>query len=234
MAGDTARAYRSGDMKHTSQHSLRSAGIACAALILSAATASANAQPNSTTDPTSPTYPNTTTPMPSDSSRYDSNPDTQSNRDVNSSLNRNNRASEKFVSKASMLGSEELRLSQVAAQRATNPQVRSFAQKLIDAHQKMDEELNRIAQTKGITIPTGKNAEDRGDEVQKWQKKDSDDFDEDYVSRMIKLHKDTADELQDCIDDNNADPELSSFAQKYLPDVRQHLEEAKSLKKQVD
>ncbi len=144
------------------------------------------------------------------------------------------RDSEKFITKVSMLTSEQLRLSQIAAQRATNTQVRSFAQQVETSTHDLQQEIDRIAQTKNVIVPTGKTAQDAADDERKWQNKDGKDFDEDYVERIIKIHQDAVDTLAGYSGDKDADPEIAALAGKHLPTMREHLRQAQSLKDQAN
>jgi putative membrane protein len=130
-----------------------------------------------------------------------------------------------------MIHDEELRLSQIASERATNPQVRTLAQQLVTHARSANDELNQIAQRKGVTIPTGKDA---ADDENKWREKKADKFDEDYVERIVKLNKDAVDLLEDQSRKTTGDPELSAFASKHLASMQSHLNTAKTLEKAVD
>jgi predicted outer membrane protein len=58
----------------------------------------------------------------------------------------------RFITKAAESSQREIALSQLAATRATNPQVRGYAQQLVSGHQQMDQELVQLAQQKGVTL----------------------------------------------------------------------------------
>lgn len=145
-----------------------------------------------------------------------------------------NRETERFISRISMLHSEEARLSTIASQRASNMQVRTFAGLIQTAVQDREQELDKLALARNVTIPTGRDANDLADENEKWQKKDGKDFDEDYVNQIIKIQKNSIESLEDYSKDNDSDPELVAFAQKHLPVLKENLRQAQSLDKQVD
>ena len=145
-----------------------------------------------------------------------------------------NRHTENLLSKVSMLTSEESRLSQVATQRAANSQVRTLAEQVMGSSQAIEQELGRLAQSRNVTTPTGKDANDLADAEQKLQKKEGKDLDEDYVKRTVKIHKDAIDELEDYCKANDADAEVVAFAQKHLPALRENLRQAESVKTSTD
>lgn len=144
------------------------------------------------------------------------------------------RKAERFITKVSLLQSEEARLSVIAAQRARHEQVRNFAQQIRTANQAREQELAQLAQQRSVNLPTGRDAQDAAEDNEKWQKKDAKDFDEDYVQRIIKIQKNSVDTLEDCAKAHNSDPELAAFAQKHLPELRENLRQAESMKKRVD
>ncbi|MCA1567940.1 MAG: DUF4142 domain-containing protein [Acidobacteria bacterium] len=60
----------------------------------------------------------------------------------------------KFVMDAAMGNMAEIRMGQMAKERATNPEVKNFAQMMIDHHTMANNDLMRMAQMKGMTLPT--------------------------------------------------------------------------------
>jgi predicted outer membrane protein len=144
------------------------------------------------------------------------------------------RDTENVINKISQLTSEQLRISQIAAARATNRQVRTFAEELQNTTQDLQQELDRMAQAKSILVPTGKSSSEMADEERNWQNKEAKDLDQDYVDRITKLHKDAIDTLEEYAKDKDMDPEVVTFANRHLPALREHLRQAESLKRQVD
>jgi putative membrane protein len=204
--------------------SFPSSRAAFAAAVLGVTALSAAAQANRpATVPPSATPPSTTAePLPAEGFRsVDATPAPD-------------REDERFISRFSMLHDESARLSAIASQRATSEQVRTFAEQLRVSGQGIEQELAQLAQSRSVAIPTGKDANDLAEESEDWQKKDADDFDEDYVQRVIKIQKNSIEALEDYSDDNDSDPELAAFAQKHLPALRETLRQAESLEKQVD
>src|SRR5262245_50296225 len=115
--------YYNGTMKasHLFRTSFRVAG-ACLLGALGALSAFAQAYPPPAYPPGNPVPPNLTEPITPPPATA---PDIPA-----SSPSVPNRDSEKFITKVSQLSSEQLRLSQIAAQRATNTQIRSLAQQV--------------------------------------------------------------------------------------------------------
>ncbi|HKB90194.1 MAG TPA: DUF4142 domain-containing protein [Opitutaceae bacterium] len=137
----------------------------------------------------------------------------------------------RFVEKAAMSGMKEVSLSQLAAERATNPEVKSFANRMVTDHQQANTELQALAAKKNVDI---KKPEEKGreDDYKSLSKKTGKDFDEAYVKQMVKDH-DEAVELFGKAAKDGKDPEVVAFANKYLPTLNDHLQHIKSLSKSV-
>jgi putative membrane protein len=133
-----------------------------------------------------------------------------------------------FVDKVAQLGLEEIQLSKLAVTQASREEVRQFAEKLVDVHEKANTDLSMLASNKGLVLPTTTKVN-----VEKWAKKRGKEFDKDYLDAMIDAHKDAVDLLE-----KNAtkadDPEVAAFARTNLPAMQEHLRTAKELKKMVD
>jgi putative membrane protein len=54
---------------------------------------------------------------------------------------------------------DEIRLSQLAEQKATNPAVKTLAQKMVAEHNKMSMSLQPFAASWGVTLPTDMDAD---------------------------------------------------------------------------
>jgi putative membrane protein len=141
---------------------------------------------------------------------------------------------ERFISRISMLNAEQSRVSTIAAQRAANEQVRTFASQISATSQTVEQDIDQAARARNVLVPTGRQANELSDDSDKLQSKDGKDFDEDFVHRIVKIQKDAVETLEDYSKDNDSDPELVAFAQKHLPAMRENLRQAQSLEKTVD
>lgn len=64
----------------------------------------------------------------------------------------------KFIMEAAHGGMMEVKLGQMAADKATNPDVKQFGQRMVDDHSKANSELMSLASQKGITLPAASDA----------------------------------------------------------------------------
>lgn len=62
------------------------------------------------------------------------------------------RSDRRFLSKAAEDNHKEIAISQLAAERASNPEVRSYAQQIASEHRNMSQELVQLAQKKGVEL----------------------------------------------------------------------------------
>src|SRR5262245_31263559 len=62
-------------------------------------------------------------------------------------------SAEDFVKKAGQGSATEVAMGQLAMQKATNPQVRAFAQEMVADHTKANKQLMAAAKAKGIEVP---------------------------------------------------------------------------------
>lgn len=65
-----------------------------------------------------------------------------------------------FIKKAAHGGMIEVELGRMGVEKATNQEVKQFAQRMIDDHTRANDELMQLASSKGITIPKDMSATD--------------------------------------------------------------------------
>jgi putative membrane protein len=128
----------------------------------------------------------------------------------------------KFATDAANLGLAEVALGKLAEQKATNAQVKNFAEMMVKDHSKANDELMAIAKAKNITLPAAPDAEHQK-KMEELSKLAGKDFDKSYVEAMVDGHKKTLDLMKmgekDC-----KDAELKAFATKTAPVVQMHLD----------
>lgn len=128
----------------------------------------------------------------------------------------------KFATDAANGGLAEVALGKLAQTKATNPQVKSFADMMVKDHSKANDELMAIAKAKNITLPAAPDA-DHQKKLDDLSKLSGKDFDKAYVDAMVDGHKKTLDLMnmgaKDC-----KDSELKAFAAKTAPVVQMHLD----------
>jgi putative membrane protein len=100
-----------------------------------------------------------------------------------------------FVKKALQGGMAEVQLGQLTLQKSNNDQVKQFAQRMIDDHTKLAEQMKPVAQQLGVSEPDGISKKDKST-IAKLQGLSGPAYDQAYIKDMIKDHKQDLSEFQ--------------------------------------
>jgi putative membrane protein len=131
------------------------------------------------------------------------------------------RQSEKFVKEAAGGGVGEVQLGQLAQAKASSPEVKQFAQRMVEDHSKANEQLKATASQLGVAVPN-EPSKDARKAYDKLSKLSGPEFDRAYVRDMVKDHKADVKLFRDEAK-NGKDPALQQFAQATLPILEDHL-----------
>ena len=138
------------------------------------------------------------------------------------------RGDRKFIEEAANSGMFEVQVSQLAASKATDANVKSYASMLVDHHTAANNELVKIANAKGVEVPAAPPRAMRKD-IEKLGKKNGAEFDKDFVRDVgIKAHEKDIKKFEKASKDVK-DAELKAFVDKTLPVLREHLAAAQKL-----
>jgi putative membrane protein len=150
--------------------------------------------------------------------------------DQNTPMNTSTKVDDKkFVKDAAEGGMAEVELGKLAAQKATNPDVKQFGQKMVDDHSKANDKLKDVASQESIEIPAALGSKYQS-RIDKLSKLSGDKFDKAYVKDQLKDHENDVKEFQ-AEAQNGQDPKVKSFASETLPTLQEHLELVKNLNK---
>ena len=140
-----------------------------------------------------------------------------------------------FVLQAAMANMAEIQLGHMATKKAQHPDVKKFAQTMIDDHVKAQQQLADAAYGAGIRWPT-KLDETHRQIQQRLSKLSDQQFDREYMKAMIDGHRDVEKMLAARVSTGEAQPDqvslsakVNQWAAKTLPDVRAHLKEAEQV-----
>ncbi len=132
-----------------------------------------------------------------------------------------------FVKKALEGGMAEVQLGNLALQKAQSDDVKKFAQKMVDDHTKMGDDMKQVAQEVNVKVPDSPSKKDKA-LMAKLQAMSGADFDKAYMKAMVKDHqqddRDFKDEAQ-----NGSIPQVKEAAAKGEPIISQHLQMAQQL-----
>jgi putative membrane protein len=93
----------------------------------------------------------------------------------------------KFLAMAAQSDVNEIKLSELATDKATNPAVKAFAKKMITEHKAMTASMKPFADSWGLTPPTDVDS-DHQDEWNKLNGLSGADFDKEYIDAMVSDH----------------------------------------------
>jgi putative membrane protein len=134
-----------------------------------------------------------------------------------------------FVTKALQGGLTEVQLGQLTLQKSENPQVKEFAQKMIDDHTRLGDQMKPIAKQLGVSVPDQPSKKDR-QLIAKMQSLSGPAYDQAYVKDMVKDHKQDLNEFQ-AEASNGQDPTVKDAANQGSKVISQHLQMAQQLAK---
>lgn len=132
-----------------------------------------------------------------------------------------------FITEAAQGGTAEVKLSQLATERANDEQVKQFAQHMIHDHTQANEELMQLASSEGVTVNQELDQKHK-DLMNRLSSLKSDEFDREYIDAMVQDHKKVVSEFEREISQGQ-DHELKQWASSILPKLQQHLQMAQQL-----
>jgi putative membrane protein len=140
------------------------------------------------------------------------------------------RADKKMVTNMAMANMAEIEAGRLAQSKSQSEQVKNFAQQMIDDHTKALNDVQQLAQSKGIALPTTLDRTHKT-KADKLAALSGEAFDRAYMQQAgVSDHKKTHDMLRQA--QNRAkDPDLKALAARTLPIVDQHLNSANQLHK---
>lgn len=136
-----------------------------------------------------------------------------------------------FARTASEGNQMEVDLGKLGVEKATNPQVKEFAQKLIDDHTKVQNNLTKVVPEKDLSM--SKKEEGKEQKISSHLSKLSgDQFDKAFVEHMLTDHKKDIAEFQKFIK-SGKNQGLKDFAQQTLSGLEEHLKIAQNLSSEL-
>jgi putative membrane protein len=137
----------------------------------------------------------------------------------------------KFLAMAAQGDQNEIALAKLAEQKATNPDVKAFAEKMVKDHTQLSASMKPFMEEWGLTAPTGPDAE-----TQKvWDKLNGlsgNDFDKEYMKDMVSDHTKDLKEFTSEAKDTK-DPKFQAAVMKGKSVVAAHKNMAYDLEKKL-
>ncbi len=136
------------------------------------------------------------------------------------------KADQQAIIDMAMSNMAEVATGKMALAKTQNPQVKAFAQKMIDDHTTAQGDVTTLAQAKGVTLPTDLDKKHKAMAAM-LDKLSGDAFDKAYMKNAgITDHNQTHSKLTKAAS-KAKDPDVKAAATKMMPVVEQHLQLAK-------
>lgn len=137
-----------------------------------------------------------------------------------------------FVAEAMTGGLAEVEAGKMAAEKASDPQVKAYGEHLQKDHAAANMKLAQLASTKGITVSETIEGEART-KLDELAKLSGAEFDRGFMERFgVSAHEKTI-ALFEREAKEGQDPDIRAFAEQTLPSLRTHLETSQQLAQSV-
>jgi putative membrane protein len=132
-----------------------------------------------------------------------------------------------FVETASISDNFEIQSSQILLARSTHPQIRDFAQRMIEQHTALSNALRALPEAT-TRMPASLDEKHSNLLTILQQQEDVDMLNRYYVQQQIEGHEETL-AVYEAYATNGEVPALRAFAERYAPTIREHLQMAHAL-----
>ena len=130
-----------------------------------------------------------------------------------------------FMTKAAIGGMMEVEAGKLA-EKSANPKVKAFGEEMVKDHTKANDELKALANKKQVSVPMMLPSEENA-HLDAMKKMKGADFDKHYVEMMVTDHDKTIALFKTAA--NSTDVDVKDFANKTIPVITGHFEQAKSI-----
>jgi putative membrane protein len=130
-----------------------------------------------------------------------------------------------FAAAAGSGGLAEVNVSKLGLERATDPELKQFSQRMIDDHTKVNQELANLTVRKGMLIPVGIDARARFC-VESLSGLSGEEFNKCYAKAQLVLHMDAVAAFE-AEAYRGQDLDIKALAAKALPAIKEHLQKIK-------
>lgn len=132
-----------------------------------------------------------------------------------------------FVKKALEGNMAEVQMGQLALEKSSDDQVKQFAQRMVDDHGKMLDQLKPAAQAMGVKVPDGP-SKGAMKSMDKMKALSGDAFDQAYIKDMMKDHKkDSSEFKQEAQSTQN--PQLKQLVTEASQTIDSHLQQIQQI-----
>jgi putative membrane protein len=135
-----------------------------------------------------------------------------------------------FLREAAEGGMAEVDMGSLAAQRASNPDVKAFGQRMVKDHSAANKDLKSVAAKSHVTIPSTVDSKHKSMHDH-FAALSGPEFDKAYMNEMTSDHEKDVAAFKKAA--SSSDPNVAAFASRTLPTLEEHLKEAKRIQTEV-
>ena len=132
-----------------------------------------------------------------------------------------------FIKEAAEGNLAEVELGQMAQQKTQNPQVKQFAERMVQDHTQANQQLQTLAQTGGVKFPTEPSHKHRK-EMKRLEKMTGTEFDQHYARYMLEDHSKDIKNYSKAAE-NLEDPGVKQYTPNHPAQLQQHLQHARQM-----
>ena len=136
-----------------------------------------------------------------------------------------------FMTKVADVGMTEVKLGQMAQDKAMSQRVKDFGAMMVKDHTAAGDELKTMARQKNVTLPETM-SNDHQKKTDDLNKKTGKDFDKAYIKAMVDGHQSAVSDFEKA-SKNTKDADVKAWVDKTLPTLRMHLDSAKAIQKSL-
>jgi len=131
----------------------------------------------------------------------------------------------------------EIEQAKLAVRKAKDPQVKAFAQMMIDHHGTEQKKEQQLATTLSLTPETTHTSTqlqtDSQNAISSLSSQNGADFDKAYMDLQVKEHKDVLDAIDNKLIPNAKNAQLKSALEAFRPKVQEHLQKAQEIQQKL-
>ncbi len=136
-----------------------------------------------------------------------------------------------FLVAAAEMDLKEIELGKLAQQKGVDAAVKAHGKMMVDEHTAASMKLKALAAAKNISLPAGV-TEDGKEAYKKLNETKTEDFDEDYIDKMVDGHKKAIEKFEDNIE-RTQDADVKAWAQATLPVLKMHYQHTLDLQNKL-
>jgi putative membrane protein len=142
------------------------------------------------------------------------------------------RTEEHLMVKLGQGNTSEVDLAKIVEPKATNAEVKAFAQRMISDHGAGFEKLEKFAHAEHVKLEGGMDAEHKEFAAKLAKEKLGKPYDRTYMEEMVKDHKSDRAEVEKALKEIK-NPELKKWAEEQLKTIDEHLKMSEEIEKKL-